>query len=120
MYHSTSCSINITMALEAIATKDTKGTMNVPGNYDWSLSAETLMADKAVAGSQTDTFELITSLLLGKELDIEMTTGVNGDILMSGKVFIETTGISADVGSSATSSFSFKGNGDLTVSRLAA
>lgn len=117
LYHSTSCSIQISTTLEAIATKDTKGTMNVPGNYEWSLSAESLTADKAVDSTQADYFDLIVSQLQGEEIDIEMTTGAKGEILMKGKAYIESTGISADVGSSSTSSFSFKGNGDLEVSK---
>ncbi|QQU04031.1 phage tail tube protein [Myroides odoratus] len=118
VFHSTSCSITISTTLESIATKDTDGTVNVPSNYEWSLSAESLTADKATSSTQADYFDLIVMQLAGEEVDIEMTTGKIGDILLSGKAFIESTGISADTGSSSTSSFSFKGNGDITVSKL--
>jgi len=118
LFHSTSCSITISTTLESIATKDTNGTINVPSNYEWSLSAESLTADKAAVSTQVDYFDLIQMQLAGEELDVEMTTGVDGDVLLSGKALIESTGITADVGSSSTSSFSFKGNGDLTVSKL--
>ncbi|MDM1378819.1 phage tail tube protein [Myroides marinus] len=118
LYHSTSCSISVSTTLEAIATKDTEGTVNVPSNYEWSLSAESLTADKAVGGTQNDFYDLLQLQLKGEEVDIEMTTGRDGDVLMKGKAYIESTSISADVGSSSTSSFSFKGNGDLVLTRF--
>ncbi|MDM1065790.1 hypothetical protein HXZ88_09165 [Myroides odoratimimus] len=118
MFHSTSCSISISTTLEAIATKDTNGTINAPGNYEWSLSAETLTVNKAVAGTQADTFDLLTIQLKGEEVEIEMTTGKKGDILLKGTAYIESTGITADNGSNSTASYSFKGNGDLSLTRL--
>lgn len=118
LYHSTSCQISISTTLEAIATKDTDGTVNVPSNYEWSLSAESLTADKAAASTQNDFFDLLQLQLQSKEIDVEMTTGKSGDILLKGKAYVESTSISAEVGSSSTSSFSFKGNGDLDLSRL--
>ncbi|MFD0701746.1 phage tail tube protein [Myroides pelagicus] len=118
LYHSTSCQISISTTLEAIATKDTDGTVNVPSNYEWSLSAESLTADKAAASTQNDFFDLLQLQLQSKEIDVEMTTGKSGDILLKGKAYVESTSISAEVGSSSTSSFSFKGNGDLELSRL--
>lgn len=118
MFHSTSCSISVSTTLESIATKDTDGTINVAGNYEWSLSAETLTVNKAVAGTQADTFDLLTLQLAGEEVEIEMTTGKKGDILLKGMALIESTNINADNGSSSTSSYSFKGNGDLELSRL--
>lgn len=118
LYHSTSCSISVSTSLESISTKDTKGTVSVPSNYEWTLSAESLMADKPLASTQNDYYDLLQLQLAGEEVDIEFTTGEVGDVVFSGKAYIESFSGNADTGSSATSSFSFKGNGDLEISRV--
>ena len=42
--HATSCKLDFSMKLEEIATKDTDGTVSIPGNYSWSGSTEALLA----------------------------------------------------------------------------
>lgn len=119
LFHATSCGLSISTTLEAIATKDTDGEMNIPGNYSWSLSTSALLADKPVASTQTDFNELVIMQLAGTEIDVEFTTGETGDVIYSGKAFIESADITSEVGSMANGSFSFKGNGSLTVERVA-
>lgn len=113
MFHSTSCGMNISRTLESIATKDTKGTINVPGNYEWTVSAETLIVNPAVGGTQTATAELLRLMLAGEEVEINFTTDHEGDLLLKGMAYIESAGLKSDVGGSGTVSYSFKGNGDL-------
>lgn len=116
LFHATSCSLSISTTLEEIATKDTSGSMVVPGNYTWSLTSAALFADKPAGATQVDAGDLILLQLSGHEIDVEFTTEITGDRIFSGKVYIENSGVNAEVGSSATSDFSFKGNGDLTLS----
>lgn len=114
LFHATSCSVSISTTLESIATKDTLGSMSVPGNYEWTMSTSALVADKPTSSSQTDFMDLVGLQLAGTEIDVEFTTGTTGDFILSGKVYIESSSISAEVGNSVTGDFSFKGNGDLT------
>lgn len=114
LFHATSCSVSISTTLESIATKDTSGSMSVPGNYEWTMSTSALVADKPTSSSQTDFMDLVGLQLAGTEIDVEFTTGTTGDFILSGKVYIESSSISAEVGNSVTGDFSFKGNGDLT------
>lgn len=118
MFHSTSCGISISTTLEAIATKDTSGTINTPGNYEWTLTAETLIVNKALVGTSVDTSDLLDMQLAGQEIEIDFTTGRDGDIMLSGKAYIESTGLKADNGSNSTVSYSFKGNGDLVKTKF--
>lgn len=114
LYHATSCNVSITTALEGIATKDTDGTVSVPSNYEWSITTNSLVADKPAASTQSDFMDILTLQLAGTEIDVEFTTGVTGDFILSGKVYVESSNIAAEVGASVTGDFSFKGNGDLT------
>jgi hypothetical protein len=116
LYHATSCKLSVSTALEEIATKDTDGTVSTPSNYAWSISTEALVADKPASSTQSDFMDIISLQLAGTEIDIEFTTGTAGDFILSGKVYIESSDITAEVGNSVTGSFSFKGNGNLNKS----
>lgn len=117
LYHATSCSMSISTSLESIATKDTNGTVSVPSNYEWSISTNALVAEKpASSTAHSDFMDVVSLQLAGTEIDVEFTTGETGDFLFSGKVYVESSSINAEVGSSVNGDFSFKGNGDLTKS----
>lgn len=115
LYHATSCKLSISTKLEEIATKDTDGTISTPSNYSWSISSDCLVAN-VPAGSTTKSgyMDLVLMQLAGEEIDVEFSTEETGDFTLSGKVLIESSDATAEVGSSASSSFSFKGNGNLT------
>lgn len=115
LYHTTSCKLDISTSLEEIATKDTDGTVQTPGNYSWNLSAETLMADiPSASTTQIAGDDLIDFQLAGTELDVEFSTNEIGSWMYVGKVYIESASVDATVGQSVTGSFAFKGNGNLT------
>lgn len=116
LYHATSCSLSLSTALESIATKDTEGNKKTPGNYDWTLSTSALFAETSAENTSTHVGfgELIALQLQGAEIDVEFTTGEVGDVVFSGKAFIESCTVNAEVGNSAQGDFSFSGNGDLT------
>lgn len=119
LYHATSCKLSLSTKLEVIATKDTNGTVSTPSNYEWSLNTDALVANR-IGSSQNDFMDLIDLQLAGAQIAVEFTTGVIGDFILTGNVYIESTDITAETGNSVTGSFSFKGNGDLTKSVVVA
>ena len=120
LFHATECGISITTKLEAIATKDTNGDVNTPSGYSWTASMSALVADKAVGNTTQHGFtDLVQMQLDGDELDFDFTTDETGDFVFSGKVFINQADITASTENSASGSFGFTGNGDLTQSVVA-
>lgn len=119
LFHATSCTLSVSTEIESIATKDTDGNMKVAGNYDWTVGTNALFADKETGSTDHVSFsELMKLQLLGQEIDVEFTTGETGDVIISGKAFIESCSISAEVSGSANGDFSFSGNGDLTIDNV--
>lgn len=114
LYHATSCKWSISTKLEEIATKDTNGTVSTPSNYAWNASAEALVANKPAASTQLDFMDIVSLQLAGTEIDVTFSDGATGNFILSGKVYVESSDITAEVGNSVTGSFSFKGNGNLT------
>jgi hypothetical protein len=114
LIHATSCKLDFSTKLEEIATKDTDGTVSIPGNYTWSGSTEALLAKLPTGDTTHVTFDdILAKKLAGEEIDVEFTTDVTGDIIYTGKAYIENASITADVGSSVKISISFKGNGNV-------
>lgn len=119
LYQATSCKVDISMNLEEIATKDTKGKLSVPDGYSWSASTEALVATKPLDSTQIDSIELVDYVLSGEELDFEFTTNETGDFLFKGKVLVSQASIDATVGSAVKGSFNFVGQGDLDKEKVA-
>jgi hypothetical protein len=118
VFHATECSFNSSIQLEEIATKDTQGSLVVSGNYTWGLSTNMLAADKASLSTQEDFVSLLNKHKAGTEIDVQFTTDVAGDILISGSAFIESISISAPTAGFATAECSMKGSGDYTVATV--
>ena len=115
IYHATSCKLDISMSLEEIATKDTEGSVNTPGNYTWNASTDALFATLPSGDTTHKSADEILDYLLAKtELDFEFSTNQSGLWVYAGKVYVESASIDATVGQSVTGSFTFKGNGDLS------
>lgn len=117
LYHSTACNLTITTNTTEVATKDTNGTIVTPDNYSFSLSMDSLWANKETGqeAAQLDPKDLITHQLANDTLTFEMTTDVTGDDVVSGSCFVTNTDLGAEVGNSATAAFQFTGTGDLTI-----
>lgn len=112
--HATSCKLSISSKLEEIVTKDTNGTVSVPSNYSFGGSTDALLSNLPLNDTTHVTFDDLLQLQLNKEeIDVEFTTDVTGDIIYSGKAYIENAEITSEAGSSVKCSVSFKGNGDL-------
>lgn len=121
LFHATECGISITTNLESIATKDTNGNVQTPGNYEWSATMSALVADKATSNTTQHSFtDLIALQLAGTEIDFDFTTDETGDFVFTGKVFISQADITASTEGAASGSFSFTGNGDLVQAVVAA
>lgn len=115
LLHATSCKISVSTKLEEIATKDTEGSVVTPSNYSWSGSAECLLANLPSGNTTHVTADDILAKQIAKdEIDVDFTTGETGDIIWSGKAYIESFETTADDGSAVKVSISIKGNGDLT------
>jgi hypothetical protein len=119
LYHTKACKLQISTKMEEIATKDTQGSVVTPSNYSWSASAESLVADKPTGSTTQLGFMEIVQLQLNKTaIDIEITDGVTGSWMAAGQCYVESADIDATVDQSVSGSFSFKGNGDLTITTI--
>lgn len=117
--HATSCKLTVAMKLEEISTKDTDGTVSIPSTYSFSGSADALLHNLPSGDTTHVTADtLLQYQLAGTEIDIEFTTDITGDIVYTGKAFIDNFDVTADVESVAKVTISFKGNGDLTRSTV--
>ncbi len=116
IFHATECNITASRTIEGVATKDSEGDVNVPGSYTWSASLNTLVAEKDPATDEYHSFkEVYQAFLGGTEQDFEYTTGEVGDMIFSGKVYITQADMNAPTAGAATGSFTFTGNGNLTL-----
>lgn len=118
VYHAVDCSFTTSMELEGIATKDTNGNMQTPGNYEWGLSTNALVALKPAAGSQQDTQSILTLYQAGSLVAVEFTTDVAGDFTITGNCYIASCNISAPTAGSATYDVTLTGDGDFTVATV--
>lgn len=116
VYHATECSFTTSMELEGIATKDTNGNKQTPGNYEWGLSTNALVANKATSSDQNDTVSILTKYQTGALVAVEFTTDVEGDIIITGNCYIQSCNINAAVSGSATYDITMTGDDDFVVS----
>lgn len=119
VFHATECKFDSTMKIDGIATKDTDGEMGLTGNYSWGVSTNMLMANKPTGSTTTQGFlELINKHKAGTEVEIQFTTEIMGDVIITGFAFIEKIGVSGSVNGLATADASFKGNGSYTAAAV--
>jgi hypothetical protein len=114
LYHSTSCQLTVASKTQEVATKDTNGDLVTPDGYNFTLSMDSLWADKPDGSTtQLDPADLVVHQLAEDLLTFEMTTSVAGDRGFSGSLYVTNSDLGAEVGNKATSSFQFTGTGDL-------
>lgn len=119
--HSTECNFSTTRNFEGIATKDTNGTINTPGNYEWSLTANALFADKDVANTTQNSFkEVLQKFKDATRVAVQFTTQEFGDVVISGNAYISSANIAAATEGSATGDFAFQGDGDFELETVEA
>lgn len=113
VFHATECSFTTSRNMDSIASKDTNGEQVTPGNYTWGVSTNYLVANKPAASStQIGTKELLDTYQAGTEVEVQFTTNISGDVIITGMTFIEGMNLSAPTNGVATGDASFKGNGD--------
>lgn len=121
VFHATDCTFTTSLELESIATKDTNGKKSTPGAYEWSLSTNMLLNNKA--SDMTDklsTKELVAAYTAKQLVAVEFTTKELGDFIISGNAYIASLDMSAPVSGAATGSTSFTGDGDFILSDVEA
>jgi len=118
--HATECSFSTTMNFEEIATKDTDGTIQTPGNYTWNLTSNHLVADKdpVTQANYTDAFELLEQYKNRLPVEVQFTTQIGGDVIISGEAYMSGANISAPVEGAASGDFNFQGNGNFEIERV--
>lgn len=121
IFHATECGISISVTLESIATKDTDGKVVVPSNYEWSASLSALVAEQDPVTLTHHSFnDVVAKTLAMTECDFQYTTKETGDFIYSGKVYINQADITASSENSASGTFAFTGNGNLTLGEVPA
>jgi len=110
LLHATECSLSISLDLEEIATKDTVGKEQLPGDYSYTLATSALVATPT--GDQATTHsvsEILVNAALDKTLiPWEFPTATT---IYSGFCYVTQADITATNGSVAGSSFSLTGSG---------
>lgn len=121
VFHATTCNLTITKEIESLSTKDTNGKIVIPGDYEGSLSTDCLVADKETAAVDVvDWTDLMQFLLDGTKLTWDFSTGVVGDKIISGAMYINESNVTAENGTTSTGSFSFTTDGDITITTVMA
>jgi|SRR5690606_15286333 len=117
IYHATECSIQIDSQTQSVATKDTNGALNLPDGYSWSASTNALVAEvpSNLAATHKSANDIVAIQLAGTEVEIEFTTGVEDEFVYKGKAYVTSSSITSSVGNAVSGSFTFTGNGDLTL-----
>ena len=113
IFHATECSFTTSRNMESIASKDTNGEKVTPGNYTWGVSTNFLVAN-IPTGSATKiaTKQILDLYQAGTQVQVQFTTQIAGDVIITGQSFIESMNMSAPTNGVATGDASFKGNGD--------
>lgn len=118
IYAATECSVKISTADTEINHKDNYSngwTEGKPTVNSWTMDTGGLVFfDESVTVA-----DLLAHQIGKVELFIDFTTGVSGDVKMSGKCYIVDQEIAAPNGEISTYKVSFKGTGPLTPSTVA-
>ncbi|OIQ16547.1 MAG: hypothetical protein BM557_09540 [Flavobacterium sp. MedPE-SWcel] len=115
LWHATECSLSITTDFEELASKDTDGKNQLPGDYSWTLSTSNLVADLPDGDTtHVNADDLIDLQLNDTIVTVEFTTGVTDDTVYSGSAYVSQSDITATNGAVSSGSFSFNGDGKLT------
>jgi hypothetical protein len=113
IFHATECTFTTSRNMESIASKDTNGEQVTPGNYSWGVSTNFLVANIPTASTtQIGTKQILDTYQAGTEVEVQFSTEIVGDVIITGQSFIESINMSAPTNGVATGDASFKGNGD--------
>jgi predicted secreted protein len=115
--YSRKCSFKLNSQLADSTTKSSEGayTEYLPSLKSWELSTEGL----AAWGSNVSQFFDAINNGTGLQVQFKPSNLTTGDIVFSGKVYVESFEIQADNGEVVTYSVSFKGSGKLSATPTA-
>jgi len=116
IFHETDAKLSMSREVKELASKDITGKEKILGNYDWNITADTLIANST---TQEDLKTLSDTFIAGSIVAVEFTTDVSGDIIYSGNAYITTLDVDAQNEEAVTGSFAFNGTGALTVGTVA-
>lgn len=116
IFHEVSADLSATTDFKEVASKDTSGKLVSPGAQSWNIPIEALYDNDG--STQEDLFTLATLWKNKTEVAVTLSTNVVGDVIFSGNAYIDGFTTNATNEEFITVSFSFKGNGDLTVARV--
>jgi len=116
IFHETKATFSTSRNFNECASKDINGKEVLPGNYDWSLTCDNLIANSS---TQEDISTLDVAYQAKTLLDIEFSTDVTADVVYTGTAYIESYNIDSVNEECVSGSFSFKGSGDYTLGTVA-
>lgn len=117
LFHATSCKLSVASKTEELATKDTNGDIVSIDGYSANLTTDALWSDIEAGETltQIDPAALMALQIAGTLIAFEFTTGVSGDVTISGNCYVNNSDLNAEVGSKASASFQFIVSGDITI-----
>lgn len=120
LFHATSCSLSIDTEMETQSTKDTQGKVVSPGDYEGTLSTDCLLADKETGAVEVvDWSDLLQYQIDKTLLTWEFSTGVVGDKIISGSMYINNSSLTSENGATASGSFAFTIDQGITIATVA-
>lgn len=120
VFHSTECQFSTSRQFDGIASKDTDGNIQTPGSYEWGITGNVLVADKAALSSDEDVWSVLEKYLDGTEVEVSFTTGTAGDKFISGNMYFSSVNMSAPTNGVATGDFALVGNGFFSIGTVTA
>ncbi len=117
IFHEVSANLDATTDFKEVASKDTSGKLVSPGSQSWNIPIEALYDNDGT--TQEDLYTLGVLWKNKTEVAVTLSTNVSGDVIYSGNAYIESFNTNATNEEYITCSFAFRGNGDLTIARVA-
>lgn len=114
--HATNHTLNVNLATNERRTKHTRGVERKPGDVDWSINVDALVAVKPDTGDFCDSFDMLDLLLSKKEIPIVFVSTYSEDgtpIRYTGRAIVTSYTNNAQTGEDATYSATLTGSGDL-------
>ncbi len=117
IFHESDLTLNANSDFKEIASKDTDGVQNSPGRKSWDLSSSAYAINSD--GTKAD-IKTITAAWQDQQLvDVEFTDGQAGNLMFSGKAYIENFSVKATTDETVSFDYSLKGDGSLTIAESA-
>lgn len=114
IFHEVDCEISASTEFKEVASKDTAFKIVTPGSQTYTISCNTSLLDND--GTTQEDLKGLADIWKAKTSHaVTFTTGVTGDVIFSGTVYVETFTASAANEEFATASYTLKGTGDLTI-----